>query len=311
MKVLVTGGAGFVGHNLALRLDHSGHDVTALDNLSNGLERNLWNSSVRLRIADVAEVESFNALDSNYDSVVHLAALGSVPRSLRAPREVITTNVLGTLNALEFARRNGAHFILASSSSVYGENQTVPMRETSAIRPVSPYAASKASAEQLALVYARAYDLEILVFRLFNVYGPGQRWDAEYPAVIPVWIDAALNDSVVAVNGDGEQVRDFTFVDDVVSVMEKSITKRERASQPINLAFGAPMSLNSVLHLLEETLGREIRREHRLDRQGDIRNSFADASALKALFPDITGTALPMGLERTIEWVRGMRIQQL
>jgi UDP-glucose 4-epimerase len=212
-------------------------------------------------------------------------------------------NATGTLEVLEAARRAGKpQVVVASSSSVYGANPTLPKREDNVAMPASPYAASKLAAEAYTLAYGRCFDLPVLAFRFFNVFGPLQSADHEYAAVVPAFVDSALREEPLPVHGDGGQSRDFTFVDSVTAVLTDSVRRTLTDTEPINLAFGSRVSLLELIGLLEKVLGRALDRNHLDQRPGDVRDSQADQTKLKRLFPAIHPVALEDGLRSTVEW---------
>lgn len=203
---------------------------------------------------------------------------------------------------LEAARRNdNAHVVLASSSSVYGANPTLPKVETLQTMPMSPYAVSKLATEQYAMAYRYCYDLPVLPFRFFNVYGPGQLPGHAYAAVVPVFLDAALSGKPLPLNGDGEQSRDFTYVGTVVETLTQAVLGRVTGG-PTNLAFGTRTTLNELIRRIEHALGRSLEIDRRDTRPGDVRHSQADNAALRTLFPGITATPLETGLTETLRW---------
>lgn len=306
MKILITGGAGFIGSNLAKMAGEKDHQVVVLDDLSTGRLSNLAGLNVEFTEGSILDSTLLDRLMPNIDAVVHLAAIPSVPRSIAAPRPSHDANVTGTLNVLEAARNaNVSHVSVASSSSVYGANPTLPKSEFDYTRPMSPYAVSKLAAEAYTLAYQFSYGLSTIAFRFFNVYGPGQPADHDYAAVIPKFLHAALRGRPAVVHGDGTQSRDFTFVDTVCQVLLDAAERRVSDAEPVNLAYQTNTSLLELLRLLEAQLGRQIAREHTAARVGDVRASQADCSRVQALFPDITPVELSEGLKATTEWMKG------
>lgn len=306
MKITVTGGAGFIGANLVRTLLGSGvaESVTVLDDLSSGSEANLTGvEGASLRVGSILDGDTLDEVFADADAVVHLAARPSVSRSLEDPLASHHVNATGTLEVLEAARRAGnVHTVLASSSSVYGANPELPKHEGLVPQPVSPYAASKLACESYALAYAACFQLPVLAFRFFNVFGPLQPAGHAYAAVIPAFVSAAVGHRPLTVHGDGKQTRDFTFVGTVCEVVARAVVERTCASGPVNLAFGSRWALLEVVHLLEDILGRRLDIEHTAPRPGDVRDSQADQSRLHALFPGATPVPFEEGLRATVDW---------
>ena len=311
MKILVTGGAGFIGANLCRELvTRLHHHVVVLDDLSTGRRANLDGVPVDLRVGTVLDRAAVAAACQGVDSIVHLAAVPSVPRSLVDPQRSHDVNATGTLRVLEAARSVGAHIVVASSSSVYGRNPLLPKSEDMACRPTSPYGVSKLAAEAYALAYRTCFGLDCAVYRFFNVFGPMQPPDHAYAAVVPVFIAAALRGEPLAIHGDGEQTRDFTFVDSVVDVLAGSVARRLTADDPVNLAFGTRTTLNELVGLLSTLLGRDLDAAHGPARVGDVRHSQASDVTLRGLFPALEPVPLAAGLLRTVKWAQaGRRVE--
>lgn len=305
MKVVVTGGAGFIGANLCRELVLArGYDVVVLDDLSTGRRSNLNGLDVDLRVGSILDPALVASAFRGADAVVHLAAVPSVPRSIVDPLRSHEVNTTGTLAVLEGARAEDAHVVLASSSSVYGRNPVLPKTEGMLLAPASPYAASKAAGEAYAQAYRSAFGVECLIFRFFNVFGPLQSADHAYAAVLPVFIDAALRGRPLTVHGDGEQSRDFTFVQTVVEVLAASVEARRSHVTPVNLAFGTRTTLNEVIALLARIVDRPVKAIHSPERAGDVRHSQADNSVLRELFPTIRPVAFEPALTAAVEWMR-------
>jgi UDP-glucose 4-epimerase len=306
-SVAVTGGAGFIGGNVVRHLVAAEGigPVSVIDDLSTGNIDNLTDLPVRFVEGTILDPGALDETFRGVDAVVHLAAVPSVPRSLVDPLQSHQANATGTLQVLEAARRAGnAHVIVASSSSVYGANPELPKREDLLTQPMSPYAVSKLATETYALAYATCFGLDVLPFRFFNVFGPLQPAGHAYAAVVPAFVSAALDGRALPVYGDGEQTRDFTFVDTVAAVIADAVLRRVTAATPINLAFGTRTSLRRLIAELEDLLGHPVVVEHLEPRKGDIRDSQADNSRLRALFPNIEPVPLRTGLEATIQWFR-------
>lgn len=304
MKIAVTGGAGFVGANLCRRLVDSGADVLVVDDLSTGSRSNLEGVSVDLIEGSILDDAPMKHL-SKADAIVHLAAVPSVPRSVKAPMASHQANATGTLRVLEAARERNIHVVVASSSSVYGANPTLPKVESMCPMPVSPYAVSKLATESYAISYQRVYDLPTLAFRFFNIFGPLQAPGHAYAAAVPAFAYAAVRNEPIQVHSDGLQTRDFTYVGTVVDTLTDAIERRVTATTPVNLAFGTRYSLLHVIDLIEELLGTPVERQHSEARVGDVRDSQADSALLRSLFPDIEPVALADGLATTIDWMKG------
>lgn len=305
MRVVVTGGAGFIGGNLSRLLSAAGDQVVVVDDLSSGSKDNLAGLDVTFHEGSVLDPGLLDAAMAGADAVVHLAAVPSVPRSLKDPVRSHEANATGTLQVLEAARRaGGLHTVVASSSSVYGNNPTLPKHEDLRPMPVSPYAVSKLAAESYALAYAACFDLPVLPFRFFNVYGPLQPAGHAYAAVVPAFLDAVLAGRPLPLHGDGSQTRDFTFVDTVTGVITDALRRRVTSDGPVNLAFGTRTSLTGLITLIGAELGAPPLVEHQPSRPGDVHDSQADSSRLRALFPDVLPVPLPQGLAATLSWFR-------
>lgn len=304
MRVVITGGAGFVGANLCCALTSADPavDLAILDDFSTGYKSNLVGLPVTLYEGSVLDTDLLAEACAGADSIVHLAALASVPRSVADPVQVHEVNVTGTVRVLEAARVAGAHVIVASSSSVYGANPTLPKHEGMAAQPLNPYAASKLAAESYALAYQHVYGLRTLALRFFNIYGQLQSVDHAYAAVIPTFLNAALAGRPIPLHGDGRQTRDFTSVNSVVSVLVDAITRRISHESAVNLAFGTRTSLRELIALIADIAGTPLAVEVHPSRAGDVRDSQADASGLRQLFPHAQDEPLRAGLARTYEW---------
>ncbi len=310
MKVLITGGAGFIGSNLTHHLTTCDEplEVAVIDDLSTGSRRNLAGLDAAFVEASILDLDALGAAATGADAIVHLGAIPSVPRSVANPRASHEANTTGTLNVLEVAREAGiGHVIVASSSSVYGSNPALPKSEFDWTRPMSPYAVSKQATEGYALAYQFSYGLPTLAFRFFNVYGPGQAAGHAYAAVIPKFLDAALSGDPLQIQGDGTQSRDFTFVDTVCAVIHDALVRRVASTDPVNLAYGTNTTLLELVALLEEMLGHPVDREFVAPRVGDVRASQADGSRLLGLFPDVGPVGLGEGLAATLAWFRAER----
>jgi nucleoside-diphosphate-sugar epimerase len=285
MRVLVTGGAGFIGCHLAERLCVEGHEVRVLDNFSTGQRTNLLCLADDIEIieGDIQSYERVYNAVRNCDYVFHEAALPSVPRSIQDPLTSNAANVIGTLNVLLAARDAGVRrVVFASSSSVYGANETLPKREDLQAMPISPYAVSKLAGEGYCRTFSAVYGLETVALRYFNVFGPRQDPMSHYAAAIPRFITAFLNGTSPVVFGDGEQSRDFTYVGNVVESNLLAMTAEAAAGKAYNIACGESITINRLLDELRALTGREATTEYAAPRPGDVRHSLADLSRAEA-----------------------------
>ena len=308
MRLLITGGAGFIGSNLARLAVEQGVDVVVLDDLSTGTKDNLAGLPVTFVEGSLLDPGAVEHALAGVDSVTHLAALPSVPRSIKDPMASHAANATGTLALLEHARHAGVRQLTcASSSSVYGLNTALPKGERQWVRPMSPYAVSKLASEQYTLAYQQSFGLRSVAFRFFNVYGPGQPAGHAYAAVVPAFVEALLSGGELTVYGDGTQSRDFTFVGTVCRVLLDCAQRGLSHPEPVNLAFGTNTSLNELIALAEDVTGRRADRREQDPRPGDIQHSQADNEVLRGLFPDVAPVPLRTGLEETVAWFEGRR----
>ena len=302
-KVAVTGGAGFIGSNLVERLISKGHEVTVVDDLSTGLKSNLDLNKITFHELSLTNRDGLEKALNGVDAIVHLGARGSVPRSLKNPIATHDVNATGTLNVLEAARTNGAQVIFSSSSSVYGRNGQLPKDESMWLSPLTPYAASKLAAEGYVQAYGAAYEVPVTLLRFFNVFGPKQRPDHEYAAVLPKWIWKAMNNEAIDVYGDGSQTRDFTYVRTVLDVIEDAINRGVRTEGAVNLAYGNRISLLTTIELLKGQFP-DLKVNFLGDRPGDVKNSQNDPVLLKKLFPSVVPTEFEVALDETVDWLK-------
>jgi UDP-glucose 4-epimerase len=307
MRVAVTGGAGFIGANLCreLRATDGVDRVVVVDDLSTGNIENLEGLDVELVEGSILDAALLERTFAGVDAVVHLAARPSVPRSIQDPMASHEANATGTLRVLEAARlAGGLHVVVASSSSVYGANPVLPKHEDLRPQPLSPYAVSKLATEAYALSHGVCFGLPVLAFRFFNVFGPLQPAGHAYAAVLPAFISAALAGEPIPVHGDGKQTRDFTYVGSVSAVITDAIVRQVTSPDPVNLAFGSRRSLLDVIATLEHLLGTPLEVDHGPARVGDVRDSQADQTRLRSLFPAIEPDRFEVGLADTIAWFR-------
>lgn len=310
MKVLVTGGAGFIGANLvrSLSCTQGIMEVAVIDDLSFGDRSNLDGLDVEFIEGSILDNHALDRASANVEAIVHLAARSSVPRSIAEPMAAHEVNATGTAMVLEAARRNdGAHVIVASSSSVYGATEVLPKSESLPTRPISPYAASKLATEAYTLAWSHSYGLPALALRFFNVFGPLQPPLHTYAAVVPAFLSAALQGQPLPVHGNGLQSRDFTFVDSVVSVIVDALIRRVAHDEPVNLAFGSRVTLLELATVIEGVLGRPLSIDFQPARVGDVAVSQADPTSLGHLFPDLEPTPLEQGIRSTVEWFESAR----
>ena len=297
MRILVTGGAGFIGSHLVEKLLAAGHAVRVLDNLSTGRRENLPHG-VELQVADIRDPAAVAAGTREVDAIAHLAAVASVQASVDDPVGTHGSNFLGTLNLLESAReRSIRRFVYASSAAVYGNTVELPVPEDRILTPLTPYAADKLAGEHYLDFYSREHGLEGVPFRFFNIYGPRQDPSSPYSGVISIFADRARAGRGVKVFGDGEQSRDFVYVADLVAILAQALTAPQSPEcRPTNVGTGTSSSLLDLLAALESLVGENIPREHLAPRAGDIRHSLADVGRLHQRFGRVPDTALEQGL---------------
>ena len=306
-QFLVTGGAGFIGSNLCHALVARGDAVRVLDNFSTGRAANLADlgDRVQVREGDVRDAAAVDEAMVGVEYVLHQAALPSVQRSIEEPLESDRTNVLGTLNVLEAARRAGVRrVVFAASSSAYGETPTLPKVESMSPDPLSPYAVSKLAAEHYCKVYWHNYGLATVSLRYFNVFGPRQDPASHYAAVIPRFVTAALRGEPPIIYGDGEQSRDFCFIDNCVEANLKACVAADAEEQVYNVACGERTTLLDVTHQLSAIVGRQVTPRHEPARSGDIRHSLADITRARRILGYTAAVSFAEGLRRTVEWYR-------
>ena len=304
-KVLVTGGAGFIGSNLVRALLERGDDVRVLDNFSTGNRANLEGLDVEVVEGELRSYERVHNAVHGTEVVYHLGALGSVPRSVQDPLTSSAVNIEGTLNVLLAARDAGVRrVVFSSSSSVYGPQETLPVAEGVALDPLSPYGVAKLAAERYCVAFSRVYHrFETVVVRYFNVFGPRQSPRSAYAAVIPLFLTAIAEGRPITVNGDGEQRRDFTYVDNVVDGTLRAADTAGVSGRVFNVAASAPASVNELADTIGRILGKEVVRQEAPPRAGDIRDSWADVTAAREALGWEPTVGLEEGLRRTAEFL--------
>ncbi len=309
-KYLITGGAGFIGSHIAETLLKQGNSVRVLDNLTTGRQINLQalqghSGQVELIHGDLRDREVVQAAARGVEIIFHQAALASVPQSIADPVASLEINVNGTQNVLLAARDAGVRRVVyASSSAVYGDAPILPKSEELPPEPMSPYAAQKLSGEFLCRVFSRIYGIETVALRYFNVFGPRQDPASEYAAVIPRFLTALLQKQRPVVFGDGEQTRDFVYIENVVQANLLAATAPAAVGQAINIGCGERISLNTVLQIASELLDTHIDAEYRAARIGDVRDSVADISKAQELLGFFPQTNFREGLARTLDRLR-------
>jgi len=302
---LVTGGAGFIGSNLVHRLVLEGRSVRVLDNFSTGRQENLASilTDIELIEGDIREPATLQRCTQDVDTVFHLAAIPSVPRSIEDPRLSNDNNISGTLNVLIAARDNRVRrLIFASSSSVYGDTPVMPKHENMTPALLSPYALNKLAGEHYCRLFSALYGLESVSLRYFNVFGPRQNPESEYAAVIPKFITAALQEVPPVIYGDGEQTRDFTFVENVVNANLLAARATRCSGEVLNIATGERISLNQLTAHLANLTGNRISPQYAKARIGDVRHSLADITLARSFLGYEPSVDLKTGLQKTLEW---------
>jgi len=307
---VVTGGAGFIGSHIVCRLVRDGHPVRVVDNLATGHRENLEEVEGRIEFfeGDVCDARLLQRVSSGAEAVFHQAALASVPRSVEDPLSTNRANVEGTLQTLEAARRCGVRrVVFASSSSVYGDAPALPKREDMPPEPKSPYAVSKLAGELYCQAYAKLFGIQAVSLRYFNVFGPRQDPNSQYAAVVPLFIKSLLEGSRPTVYGDGQQSRDFTYVDNVVEANLLAARVGGASSMVMNIGCGSRCTLNELLRLLSEIVGVAAEPIYAPSRPGDVLHSEADISRAREVLGYEPRTELKEGLRRTVEWYRSRR----
>jgi nucleoside-diphosphate-sugar epimerase len=315
VRYLVTGGAGFIGSNLVAALTAAGERVRVLDNLATGRWEHLDGIPAQSLIervqGDIRDAAAVARAASGVEVILHQAALGSVPRSVETPIESDAVNTGGTVTVLEVARREGVRrVVFAASSAAYGETPVLPKREDMTPMPMSPYAVTKLACEHYLKVFADIYGLETLNLRYFNVFGPNQTPDGAYAAAIPRFIDAALAGRPITIYGDGEQTRDFCFIENTVRAnLLAASSPKKLSGEVVNIAGGRRIGLNELCREIARVMGHEVAVDHVAPRAGDIRHSLADISAAKNLLGYEPLVRWEDGLPPTLAYLRALRAE--
>ncbi len=310
-KMAVTGGAGFIGSNLAEYLVSNGFSVVVVDNFLTGKESNLkgWaeNAGDRLTVLrmDINDTDRLREAFRGARYVFHQAAIPSVPRSIADPKATERANISGTLSVLLAARDAGVkRVVAASSSSIYGDDPNLPKKEERVGRPLSPYALSKVATEEYCRLFYQLFGLETACLRYFNVFGPRQDPKSEYAAVVPRFSTRLLAGRAPTVYGDGEQTRDFTFVANVIDANWKAATHPKAVGEAFNIGCGTQTSLNQLIQYLNQILGTNCRPQYEPARAGDVRHSVADVGKARRLLDYSPAVSLQDGLKRVLSWYR-------
>ena len=306
MRILVTGGAGFIGSNIVEELIRRGDKVSVLDNFSTGRRENIQSfvDDVELIEGDIRSLSTVYRSVDEVDFIIHQAALPSVPRSIADPITTNEVNITGTLNVLIAARDRGVRrVVFASSSSVYGNDPRLPKHEDMRPRPMSPYAISKLAGEVYCSVFDELYDLETVILRYFNIFGPRQDPTSQYSAVIPKFINTMSKNRRVTIFGDGKQSRDFTFVENVVRANLKACEIENLPEERVfNCACGDRIPLDKMVIYLNKIMHKDLNPNFVEPRPGDVRHSFTDVSKAVNFLNYSPSIKFEEGLKRTVEW---------
>lgn len=297
---LVTGGAGFIGSSIVAELIRRREDVKVIDNFYSGKRENLADviKKIKLIEGDIRDIDLLRKVTRGCDYVLHQGALRSVPKSIKDPISYDEVNVRGTLNVLiASSEAKVKRVVFASSSSIYGDSERLPQREDQIPQPVSPYAVSKLAGEHYCRMFSRAYGLETVALRYFNVFGPKQSLESEYAVVIPKFITCMLRDEQPPIHGDGTQSRDFTYIDNVVEANLIAATRKGIAGETFNVALGKAHNLLDLVKILNEILNKDIKPRLTPPRPGDVKHTLSDVTKMKKL----------LGLEPKVDFVLGLR----
>jgi len=307
MVYLVTGGAGFIGSNIVERLVKDGKKVRVIDNFITGKREHIepFLSEIELIEEDIRDEAAVRRAVEGADFVLHQAALRSVPKSVDNPTLTNDININGTLNVLMASKEAGVkRVVYASSSSIYGDCEEFPEKESYIPAPISPYAVSKLAGEHYGYTFTKTFGLEVTSLRYFNVFGPRQNPESKYSAVIPIFIYKMLKDESPVIEGDGKQSRDFTYVDNVVDANLAAAEADGVAGEAINVACQKTHSVLTIIKLLNSFMGTSIKTEYADSRPGDVRQTMADISKMKRLLGISPEVDFETGLKKTLEWFR-------
>lgn len=311
MRILVTGGAGFIGSHLVEKLLKLGHQLMVLDNFSSGSVGNLEGLPVQLIEGDVADFDCVQTAVSQTDLIFHQAALANAPASIADPVLNHQANITGTFNILEAARLASVRRVVyASSAAVYGNLPKLPKQESDPLDPLTPYAVAKRTNELTAAMYTHLYGVETVGLRYMNVYGPRQDPNSPYSGVLSILCQQSLANQPVTIFGDGEQTRDFVYIDDVVQAnLLAGFTEKGGVGETavFNVGSGIQTSLNQILTLLEEQMGRPLDVTYQLERRGDIKHSVADIASIQHALDFAPSTTVAEGLQKTVRWFEQQR----
>lgn len=302
---LVTGGAGFIGSNIAEELLKLGHRVKVIDNFITGKRENIapFLDDIELIEDDIRNIDAVRKAADGADYVLHQAALRSVPKSVDDPVLTNDININGTLNVLIASKEKGVkRVVYASSSSVYGDCDVFPEREDFLPKPISPYAVSKLAGEYYGFTFNETFGLEVVSLRYFNVFGPRQNPESKYSTVIPAFISRMLEDKAPIVESDGNQSRDFTYVENVVAANLAAAKSRDAIGEAINIACEKSYSVLDIVRHLNRLLGKDLKPEFAVARKGDVRKTMADISKMKSLLKIGPKVDFERGLKKTLEW---------
>lgn len=309
MKYLVTGGAGFIGSNIVSELLSQGEQVVVLDNFATGKRENtlplMKNKNLTLIEGDLRSFHIVRTAVKGVDYILHQGALPSVPRSINDPITSNDVNILGMLNILEAAKEFGVkRVVCASSSSIYGNSESLPKVESMPVNPLSPYALTKYAQERYCQIFSKIYGMETVALRYFNVFGPNQDPTSQYSAVIPKFIKLIMQDKEPVIYGDGSQSRDFTFVENNVWANIQACTAPKASGEVINIACGKRYTLIDLVDMINEILGKNIEPKFAADRAGDVKHSLAGIEKAKELLGYEVRVDFKEGLRRTIEFFK-------